>query len=79
LLDFEAVYVCSRMPQDLLSALGDRLRVDPIGTGRFDGPLAATNTAPLIHTRHVPNHAQLACRMALDAFLAPAVTTISKG
>lgn len=79
LLDFEAVYICSRMPPDLLAALKDRLRADPIGTGRFDDVLAATNAAPQILTRHVPNHAQLACRMALDAFLAPTESTAPKG
>ncbi|WP_435141875.1 ROK family protein [Pseudopelagicola sp. nBUS_19] len=79
LLDFEAIYVCSRMPLDLLSAITDRLKVDPIGATRFDGALAATNAVPLIYAHHVPNHAQLACRMALDAFLAAADTPASKG
>lgn len=79
LLDFEAVYICSRMPSDVLGALGDRLKIDPIGTDRFAQALDATNAAPRIYTRHVPNHAQLACRMALDAFLAPADIPISKG
>lgn len=79
LLDFEAVYICSRMPADLLAGLGAHLQVDPIGTGRFDGVLAATNIAPKIHTRHVPHHATLACRMALDAFLAPTDAHPPKG
>ena len=79
LLDFEAIYICSRMPGDILTSLGDRMKVDPIGTGRFDDELAARNAAPLIHIRHIPNHAQLACRMALDDFLATADPAISKG
>lgn len=79
LLDFEAVYLCSRMPADLLAALGARLQIDPIGTDRFGGALAAQNKAPQIYTRHVPNHAQLACRMSLDAFLVAPDFTISKG
>lgn len=79
LLDFEAVYICSRMPPDLLSALGARLHVEPLGTGRFDDALSITNDAPQIHTQHVPHHATLACRMALDAFLASTDTSLPKG
>ena len=69
LLDYEAVYLCSRMPADLLAALAARIRVDPIGTDRFGRAQALHNPVPPVIARHVPNHARLACRMALDRVL----------
>lgn len=73
LLDFEAVYLCSRMPADLLSAFCDRIRIEPLGLERFGGVLAAQNPAPVVVAHHVPNYARLACRMAVDAVLRPAI------
>lgn len=79
LLDFEAAYICSRMPKDLLQALCARIRVEPLGLERFGGPLAAQNQPPVIVAHHVPNYAQLACRMAVETVLSPAIPTSPKG
>ncbi len=79
LLDFEAVYICSRMPNDLLQALCARIRIDPLGFGRFGGPLAAQNQPPIIKAHHVPNYAQLACHMAVEAALSPTLVASQKG
>jgi predicted NBD/HSP70 family sugar kinase len=79
LLDFDAVLVCSRMPQDLLDTLCDRITIEPLGTGRFDTALTTRNPAPIIQAKHVPNHAHLACRMALDAALATTPSAKPKG
>jgi len=75
LLDFEAVYLCSRMPKELLGALCDRIEIEPLGFGRFGGALAARNPPPIVKAHHVPNYARLACRMAVDAVLRPAPQT----
>lgn len=69
LLDFEAVYISSRMPREVLQALCDRIAVTPLGIARFGGPLAAQNNPPVVLAHHVPNYAQLACRMAVEAAL----------
>lgn len=79
LLDFEAVYICSRMPKELLQALCARIEVEPLGLERFGGPLSAQNHPPVIIAHHVPNYAQLACRMAVDAVLSSASPTSPKG
>jgi len=71
-LDFEAVYLCSRMPADLLDALADRIAVTPLGTDLVGQSRDLRNPAPAIHPFHVPHYARLACEMALDSFLSPA-------
>ena len=71
-LDFEAVYLCSRMPRDLLGALADQIEVAPLGTEIVGNNADLRNPAPAIHPFHVPQYARLACEMALDSFLCPA-------
>ena len=75
ILDFEAVYLCSRMPKDLLTALCDHIDVQPLGTSLVGKTSDLRNPAPVLHPYHVPHFAPLACRMALDVFLTPAKTT----
>lgn len=75
ILDFEAVYLCSRMPEDLLTALCDHIDVPPLGTSLVGKTSDLRNPAPVLHPVHVPHFAPLACRMALDVFLTPAKTT----
>ena len=69
LLDFGEVYICSRMPADVLEALCDRITVAPLGADLVGASTFLSNAPPPVLPRHVPNHARLACRMALDAFL----------
>ncbi len=69
ILDFEAVYICSRMPADVLEVLCDRIHVAPLGTNLVGQSANLRNPAPIIHPFHVPYFAPLACRMARDIFL----------
>ncbi len=71
LLDFQAAYICSRMPADLLQALVGRIDVMPLGQDLAGAGPDQTNPPPAVHACHVPNHANLACRMAAEAFLSP--------
>lgn len=74
-LDFEAAYVCSRMPADLLKALCDNAKIMPVGTNLVGQNSDLRNPAPILHPYHVPLYAPLACRMARDIFLTTAKTT----
>lgn len=69
LLDFGEVYLCSRMPPDVLEALCERIDVAPLGADLVGASTFLSNGPPKVIPRHIPNHARLACRMALDAFL----------
>lgn len=71
LLDFQAAYICSRMPADLLQALVAQIDVMPLGQDLAGAGPDQTNPPPAVHACHVPNHANLACRMAAEAFLSP--------
>jgi predicted NBD/HSP70 family sugar kinase len=69
LLDFSEVYLCSRMPPDVLEALCDQIDVAPLGADLVGASTFLSNGPPMVIPRHIPNHARLACRMALEAFL----------
>ena len=69
LLDFGEVYLCSRMPPDVLEALCEGTEVAPLGADLVGASTFLRNAPPKVIPRHIPNHARLACRMALDAFL----------
>ena len=71
LLDFSEVYVCSRMPPDLLQEICNRMEIAPLGSDIAGGDSRLFNAPPIVRPHHVPNHAQLACRMALEAYLSP--------
>lgn len=74
ILDFEAVYLCSRMPEDILKALCDHIEVAPLGTSLVGQSVILRNPTPILHPFHVPYFAPLACRMALDTFLTSSKT-----
>lgn len=69
LLDFGEVYLCSRMPADVLKMLCDQIQVAPLGATLDGATRSLSNAPPLVIPCHIPNHARLACRMALNAFL----------
>lgn len=75
LLDFEEVYICSRMPAEVLHELCARAKVAPLGTDIAGPDERLLNPAPKIHPHHVSNHAKLACQMAVEAFLSPIDTS----
>ncbi len=74
ILDFEAVYLCSRMPEDLLKALCEHVDIPPLGTNLVGNISELRNPAPTLHPFHVQQFARLACVMALDNFLTPSNT-----
>ncbi len=69
LLDFGEVYLCSRMPRDVLETLCGQIDVAPLGADLVGASTFLNNGPPEIISRHIPNHARLACRMALESFL----------
>ena len=69
LLDFSEVYLCSRMPPDVLDAVCDKIVVAPLGADLVGASTFLCNGPPKVISRHIPNHARLAGRMALDSFL----------
>lgn len=69
ILDFGEVYLCSRMPPDVLEALCSQIDVAPLGADLVGASTFLNNAPPTIIPRHIPNHARLACRMALESFL----------
>ena len=77
LLDFAEVYLCSRMPRDLLVLIAERLAVEPLGANLDGAESFLNNAPPPVIPRHTPNHALLACRMALESFLTQADTKVA--
>ena len=68
LLDFEAVYICARFPEDILTALVQRIVIAPLGQNiaGSDGP---TNPPPEVIAYPLVHLAKLASQMAKREFL----------
>ncbi|WP_371171078.1 ROK family transcriptional regulator [Aliiroseovarius sp. 2305UL8-7] len=68
LLDFEAVYLCARIPEDILEALARRIYIAPLGQNIAgeDGP---TNPPPKVIAYPLAHLAKLASQMAKREFL----------
>lgn len=78
LLDFEAVYVCGRIPEDLLADLVARIRIDPLGASILapgGAPRQFVLDAPALIARSISDMAGMTHVLASRSFLDPETYT----
>lgn len=73
LLDFEAVFLCARLPDDIMAALCARIRIEPLGTSLGAGSAGAgfVLSPPAILSRPIGDLTGMTHSMATGGFLEP--------
>ncbi|MGJ8530219.1 ROK family protein [Maritalea sp.] len=72
LLDFDTVYLGSRIPQDLLSGLVARIKLEPLGFDlRGVDATRFISNPPKIIAQHIDKLSNLANKMAVEQFVSP--------
>ncbi|MCV3768140.1 ROK family protein [Rhizobium sp. TRM95796] len=72
LFDFEAAYICSRIPQDILEMLASRIQFIPLGANLdFGLERSFVMPKPIVVGRRVENFAGMAHTLAARLFLNP--------